>query len=70
MMLGSIMSGTNRVHAQESTSEAISNQEVELQMLAYDVANDRSLAVFSTHSPNGTIWGNGVRLRKSKSHNV
>lgn len=54
-----------RVYASEigKQEDIIQNQEV--QIIAYDSQNERSLARIYIHNSNADVYGNGVRLRSA-----
>lgn len=53
--------------AETGNAPADNVQNCEIQILSTDVEHNRSLARVTTHTANGEIINNGVRLRKSPS---
>lgn len=64
-ILGGMSNQRVKVYASEIANIGSASSETEIQIIAYDSENNRSLAVVSTHTPNADVYGNGVRLRNA-----
>ena len=68
LLAGSMMTSNVLTYAAETGNAPADNvQNCEIQILSTDVEHNRSLARVTTHTANGEIINNGVRLRKSPS---
>lgn len=56
-----------KVYAKEMKDEGAFTELENLQIISYDATNNRSLAKITQHSANGSVCGNGVRLRNRPS---